>query len=112
MNSAPIQVIETKGFLRVTKSIRKKDPEFIKRAITEIEINHHNAIHLGRSVFKIRVARPNEGKSGGYRVFYYVTIGLAAYLLAALDKREAENLTKQDIEELFKFIDDLNSTSK
>lgn len=112
VNSTPAKVIETKGFLRVTKSIRKKDPKFVKRAIAEIQVNHHNAVHLGQDVYKIRVAKPNEGKSGGYRVFYYVRIDQIAFLLAAIDKREAENLSQRDIEEFFKFIDELNKTTE
>lgn len=93
----PTNVKMVEALLRNIKPITKKDPTFLKRAIETILRDHQTAVHLGFSLFKIRVARPNTGKSGGYRVFYYIAISQTAYIVACVDKKDRENLTEKEI---------------
>ena len=50
---------------------------------------------------KLRVARPGEGKSGGFRtIHYFGGADIPVFLMALIDKRQKANLTKAEINEL------------
>lgn len=50
----------------------------------------------GGGVIKQRIARPNEGKSGGYRVVLLYLQGEKAFFLHGFAKHEKANLSKQE----------------
>ena len=50
---------------------------------------------------KLRFPRPGSGKSGGYRtVHYFAGEDVPVFLLALIDKRASDNLTKAERNEL------------
>ena len=50
---------------------------------------------------KLRIARPGEGKRGGYRtIHYWAGDDVPVFLMALIDKRERANLSKAEIVEL------------
>ncbi len=48
---------------------------------------------LGAGVFKQRIAREGQGKSGGYRVIVFYKIGQLAFFIHGFLKSEQENIT-------------------
>ena len=67
--------------------------------------NPETAVDLGDKVFKIRFAPKsmNKGKSGAYRVFYIdIIMQETIYLVGILDKADAANLSKEEINALRK----------
>ena len=62
---------------------------------------------------KIRVARQNKGKSGGYRVWYlYVPRSHKVFLLVIYAKNELENLTMLEKHELKKLVEKLKAEER
>ena len=57
---------------------------------------------LGGDVFKVRMARSNEGKSGGYRVIVFFRKGEKTFFQYLFAKSERDNIS---IKELKKFKD-------
>ncbi len=52
---------------------------------------------------KFRVARPGQGKSGGYRVIsFYYSEGIPVFLITAFAKNQQANLTKAERNSLSK----------
>ena len=73
--------------------------------------NPESAIDLGDKVFKIRFAPKsmNKGKSGAYRIFYIdIIMQETIYLVGILDKADAANLSREEVNALRK----LSSTLK
>lgn len=62
---------------------------------------------------KYRHAREGQGKSGGYRViYYYYDDKNPLFLIAAFGKNEKDNLTKDEKNELKKFVKILKGEMK
>lgn len=56
-------------FKKQLKALVKKDPGLKRRLINELEgFKIEQSVSLGKKIYKIRIARRGEGKSGGYRV--------------------------------------------
>ena len=53
---------------------------------------------------KIRWSKKNTGKSGGIRIIYFIKTETKIYLLFAYSKRDAESITKKQINMLASFI--------
>jgi hypothetical protein len=65
--------------------------------ISDVEDGRIDA-DLGACVIKQRIARPHEGKSGGYRVIIYYRKGNRAFFVFGFSKNERENLSAYDEE--------------
>lgn len=50
----------------------------------------------GAGVIKQRIARPNEGKSGGYRSIILIQKGKRAFFVYGFAKNERDNIGKSD----------------
>ena len=72
-----------------------------------MEEDYNIGIHLGNNLYKIRVKNSDVGgKSGGYRVIYYIKLpSNSIYLLTIYSKTQKESI---DIEKLKPIIDKLN----
>lgn len=57
---------------------------------------------LGGGVYKERLARPHEGKSGGFRLLLCYHPGRAAFFTYGFPKSEKENITEAEKEDLRK----------
>ena len=58
----------------------------------------------GGGIRKIRWSKKNTGKSGGIRIIYFIKTETKTYLLFAYSKRDAESITKKQINMLASFI--------
>ena len=54
---------------------------------------------LGGGVIKQRIARPNEGKSGGYRTIILYLRGDKAFFVYGFAKNKEDNISKADEQE-------------
>lgn len=55
--------------------------------------------NLGAGVIKQRLARPNQGKSGGFRTIIFFRAGERAFFIFGFAKSERENLSKPELKE-------------
>lgn len=69
--------------------------------VAEMERGRINA-DLGGGVYKERLARPHEGKSGGFRLLLCYHPGRAAFFTYGFPKSEKENITEVEKEDLRK----------
>ena len=100
-----LKIIPTPEFSRSVKKLHKhyrliaKD---LKELEEELQENTHAGIELGNHCFKIRL--PNSsvptGKSGGFRVIYYLQTTEAIYLLAIYSKNDLENIDQKHLVEI------------
>jgi len=65
--------------------------------------------NLGGNLYKIRLSRENEGKSGGYRSLIAYRKDERAIFLYAFAKNEKDNLEKDELSTLKKLASDLIS---
>ncbi len=65
------------------------------------------AANLGGGVIKQRIARPGEGKSGGFRALIVFRAGARAFFVHAFAKNERENIRKDELVVLKKLGDEL-----
>lgn len=93
-----MQIFKTPSFEGRTKALGITD-EQLEKAVEEIDDGLHDG-NLGGGLFKKRVARPNQGKSGSYRTFIAYREGKHAVYLYALAKNERDNITKKEKEAL------------
>jgi len=102
------QYIELEGFQK--KLDRIGGPDLLETIQRALSLNPMAGSLLKGGIRKARIKAPqrNEGKSGGYRVFFYfVNQKGVIYLIWLLDKREADNLSPQEanlLQELAKQI--------
>lgn len=90
-----MRVFQTKVF-RKWASKEKLDEEELLDAVEEIERGLVDA-SLGGSLFKKRVARTGEGKSGGFRTILAYREEERTVFLYGFAKNERENIDKKDL---------------
>jgi hypothetical protein len=56
-----------------------------------------NRVDLGGGVIKQRIARPGQGKSGGYRMLTVFRAGARAVFVHGFAKNEKENIEKDEL---------------
>lgn len=111
MNSPLHTVVETPAFTRTAKRL---DVSAVERdALLDTlmaEPANGELIVGGGGVRKLRLAKEDTGKSGGYRVLtFYMDEDAPIYLLAIIDKSELDNISvdqKKQLKALAKAIRD------
>jgi hypothetical protein len=67
----------------------------LKEAVNRLETGQ--AADLGGGVYKVRVARPGEGKSGGYRVIVFFRIKERTFFRYGFAKSDMGNISQKDL---------------
>jgi hypothetical protein len=93
-----MRIFRNKTFSRYARKEGITDDE-LRAIIPQLEENNSDA-NLGGDVFKMRVPRPGEGKSGGYRVFVYFRSGERTFFAHGLEKSESPNIKSNELEGL------------
>jgi hypothetical protein len=93
-----VQVFKTKAFARFARQERISD-ESLCEAIRRAERGLIDA-DLGGGVIKQRVARPGQGRSGGYRVLAAYRAKARSVFLFGFAKSERENVDDDELETL------------
>ncbi|TVP52015.1 MAG: hypothetical protein EA341_03880 [Mongoliibacter sp.] len=100
----------TDHFKKEAKKLSKKYrslKEDLKALGDKLGENPKSGTPMGHEVYKIRlaIASKGKGKSGGARVITFVKIvDEVVYLVSIYDKKQLDNLTKEQILELLKKV--------
>lgn len=106
------KILVTKHFFNQAKRLKKKLPHLNKDLIKSLKLfEPEKEIHIGRSIFKIRIKSTdlNKGKSGGLRGYIYLytkkdlLVPICIYLKSekeSLSQNELEHHTGKILEEL------------
>ena len=68
----------------------------LKEAVNQLEAGLADA-DLGGGVYKVRIARPGEGKSGGYRVIVFFKSGKRTFFVYGFAKSAMGNIGQGDL---------------
>jgi mRNA-degrading endonuclease RelE of RelBE toxin-antitoxin system len=103
--SYKIQILDTAK--KDVKKLIKKYPKIkddLLDLTNKLEENPFVGIHIGKNFYKIRMKNSsiNKGKSGGFRVIYFVVIDEKILILKIYSKNEIENLSDEYIFSLLK----------
>ena len=90
-----MRIFKNTWFGRFTKHEKISSKALIK-AIDEAEKGIVNA-DLGGNVIKQRIARPGQGKSGGYRTIIVFKKDDKAFFIYGFAKNDRENITKDEL---------------
>jgi len=93
------------NFDKDVKNLKKKFKLIKQDLVALVEIlktNPFSGIDLGSGLFKIRLKNSSipTGKSGGFRIIYYVVIDKRVILLKMYSKTEKENITDNEFNNL------------
>jgi len=104
------RIIPTQIFIRKVKRYKRKYVNILKDIDKLVDLLRENpkaGVHLKHSVYKIRLKSSDitKGKSGAFRVIYYVLISDGRiYLLTIYSKSEKENISWEEIDDIIKQI--------
>ena len=76
----------------------------LKDTVSQLEVGQAE-VNLGGNVYKVRVARAGEGKSGGYRVIVFFSSEERTFFVYGFAKSDRDNIDekeKRDFKELAK----------
>ena len=90
-----MRLYKTKWFVRYARQERIED-QSLRDAIERAERGLVDA-DLGSGIIKQRVARPGQGRSGGYRLLIAYCSGNLAVFLYGFAKNERDNITADEL---------------
>lgn len=93
-----MRMFKTKLFARFCRQ-EKIDDLRLLRAVAEIDRGLVDA-HLGGSLYKKRIARPGQGKSGGYRTILAFRSKHRAIFIFGFAKNDRDNIDAEELESL------------
>jgi len=82
-------------FNRFTKKENINDDELLN-ITDQLEAGQPDA-NLGGGVFKMKIARPGEGKSEGYRVIVFFKSGERTFFVHGFAKSDIANISKKEL---------------
>jgi hypothetical protein len=91
-----MRIFKTKGFNRFSKRDSIKDPD-LRAAAEQIDRGESSVDNLGGNVFKLRFARPGEGKRGGYRFILFYRKGERLFFDYAYPKSKLDNIEDDEL---------------
>jgi len=69
----------------------------LRKTVNQLESRTVDA-DLGGGVYKVRVPRPGEGKSGGYRVIVFFKKGVRAFFVYGFAKSNRANIDRGELQ--------------
>jgi len=69
----------------------------LKEVVGQLEADQVNA-NLGGGVYKVRIARPGEGKSGGYRVIVFFKSEFRTFFVYGFPKSKLGNIDQGELQ--------------
>jgi mRNA-degrading endonuclease RelE of RelBE toxin-antitoxin system len=111
----PIKVIPSESFNKELRRLAHKYPaildelETLYQSLQTGEKLGDKIPNVGYETYKVRLKNPsaNRGKSGGFRLIYYVYVEETLILLTIYSKTDQENISVKDIQK--KIHDELSS---
>jgi hypothetical protein len=90
-----VRIFKSRWFDRFAENEGIGDKQ-LKDAVAEIEAGLVEA-NLGAGVFKKRIARAGEGKSGGYRTIVFFRSGERTFFQYGFSKSARDNINKKEL---------------
>jgi hypothetical protein len=90
-----VRIFQNKAFIRFAKKAGIGDPVLCE-AIRDAE-RGLIAADLGGGVLKQRIARPGQGKSGGFRTLIVFRAGARAFFVHGFAKNEKDNIGPDEL---------------
>jgi len=90
-----VRVFKNTWFTRFADKESITDSE-LKDAVKQLEAGQADA-DLGGGVYKVRVARPGEGKAGGYRVIVFFRSEERTFFEYGFAKSDRDNINEGDL---------------
>ncbi len=101
-----MQILITRYFLQQAKKLKRKFPHLKEDLIRNLKFFvPENEIHIGKSIFKIRIKSQdlNKGKSGGLRSYIYLYRQKSLIVpICIYFKSEQESMTERALDFHFK----------
>lgn len=91
-----MEIFRSKWFAKFARKEEISDEKLI-RAVKDADAGNIDADY-GGGVIKQRIARPKEGKSGGYRSIILYRRGEKAFFVYGFAKNVIENIDKVDVQ--------------
>ncbi len=112
MTQPKINVIFAQGFLTDIKHLKKKyrhvidDVDLLVEQLHQGEVPGNQIPNVGYNVYKVRVKSSDlaKGKSGGFRVIYYLQTATDRILLTIYVKTERTDISPTDIAKLVREV--------
>jgi hypothetical protein len=95
MRSKKGRVFKYTRFSRFASKEGITDRELLK-VVGQLEAEQADA-NLGGDVYKVRIARPGEGKSGGHRVIVYFRNEFRTFFSYGFSKNDQGNISKKEL---------------
>ncbi|MDR1788239.1 MAG: type II toxin-antitoxin system RelE/ParE family toxin [Treponema sp.] len=92
-----MRIFKTTWFDRFAAKEAISDDE-LRSVVNELEAGQPDA-NLGGDVFKMRLARPGAGKSGGYRVVVFFRAGERTFFVYGFAKSDRGNLSRRQLKD-------------
>jgi hypothetical protein len=90
-----VRVFKYTGFSRFASKEGITDHELLE-VVDQLEEDQADA-NLGGNVYKVRVARQGEGKSGGYRVIVYFRNEFRTFFSYGFSKSDKGNISEKEL---------------
>jgi len=90
-----VRIFKNTWFTRFADKEGITDGE-LREAVNRLEAGQADA-DLGGDVYKVRVARPGEGKSGGYRVIVFFRSEERTFFHYGFAKSDRDNISKREL---------------
>jgi hypothetical protein len=100
MGRSSVRIFINKWFVRFARKESISEAK-LREAVKDAEAGNIDADY-GGGVIKQRIARPNEGKSGGYRSVILYRRGDTAFFVYGFLKSERENINEAEEQEFKK----------
>ena len=104
-----MRIFKNRSFARFARKEAIED-EQLEEAVNLLETGQADA-NLGGNVYKIRMARPGQGKSGGYRVIVVFRSKQNTFYMHGFAKSEKDNISLKELTNLKKQANSLLSLS-
>ncbi|GHT54449.1 hypothetical protein FACS1894106_5670 [Spirochaetia bacterium] len=96
-----MRIFKAKWFIKFAQKANIKDAD-LKAAADLIDRGESSADDLGGHVFKLRFARPGEGKRGGYRFILFFRKGERLFFDYAYPKSKLDDIEDDELREFKK----------
>ena len=99
------RIFKNRWFVRFARKVGIEDADLCE-AVNDAEKGLIDA-DLGGGVIKQRIARPDEGKSGGYRSIVFFHAGEKAFFVYGFAKSERGNIRKNELKAFKALADEM-----
>jgi hypothetical protein len=94
-----VRIFKVSRFIRFAAKEGIADGE-LKTIVNDVLEAGQAEANLGGGVYKVRLARPGEGKSGGYRIVVLFRSGALTFFVYGFAKSDQSNISQKELTQL------------